>query len=96
LGNEPLERKPFVVNLCSPKLMKTLNSLKSPLHSNLNDPHSKGKEPDHLLRQELPINSIAPQSLFGKRLHPFIIAIFPMEGIHLSGVRIDKEKIGLP
>ena len=96
MGDEPLERKPFVVKLCSSKLMETLNSLKSPLPSNLKDPYSKSEEPDHLLRQELPINSIAPQSLFGIRLHPFIIAIFPMEGIHLSGVGIDKEKIGLP
>jgi hypothetical protein len=65
LGDEPLERKPFVVKLCSSKLIKILNSLKSFLLSNLKDPHSKGEEPYHLLRQELPINSVAIQSLHG-------------------------------
>jgi hypothetical protein len=65
LGDEPLEQKPFVVKLCSSKLIKILNSLKSFLHSNLKDPHSKGEEPDHLPRQELPINSVATQSLYG-------------------------------
>jgi hypothetical protein len=65
LGDEPLERKPFVVKLCSSKLIKILNSLKSFLPSNLKDPHSKGEEPYHLLRQELPINSVATQSLRG-------------------------------
>jgi len=65
LGDEPLERKPFVVKLWSYKLIKILNSLKSFLLSNLKDPHSKGEEPYHLLRQELPINSVAIQSLHG-------------------------------
>ena len=80
LGDEPLERKPFVVKLRSSKLMKTLNSLKSPLPSNLKDPHSKGEEPDHLLCRELPINSIATQSL-GKS-EGEIIANFLFDTIH--------------
>ncbi len=65
MGDEPLERKPFVVKLCYSKLIKILNSLKSFLPYNLKDPHSKGEEPHHLLRQDLPINSVATQSLHG-------------------------------
>jgi hypothetical protein len=64
LGDEPLERKPFVVKLCSSKCIKTFNFLKSP-NSNLKDPHSKGEEPDHPLRHKLPIHSIVTQSLRG-------------------------------
>ncbi len=48
--------------------MKKFDFLNRPVNPNIKDPHSKADEPDHLLRQEMPIKPIATQSREGGKV----------------------------